>query len=49
MATLANEMLDHSCDTDDEKMESIYQIDYIKRGNLITTMIGEMRLLLMTF
>lgn len=36
MAILANEMLDHPCDTDDEKMQSIYQTDYVKRGlNLV--------------
>lgn len=33
MATLANEMLDHSCDRDDDKMETIYQTDYVKRGS----------------
>lgn len=36
MAILVNEMLDHPCDTDDEKMQTIYQTDYIKRGvNLV--------------
>lgn len=32
MAALSGEILDHPCDTDDEKMETIYQSDYIKRG-----------------
>lgn len=36
MAALSGEILDHPCDTDDDKMETIYQIDYIKRGlNLV--------------
>lgn len=32
MATLAGGILDHPCDNDDVKMETIYQTDYIKRG-----------------
>lgn len=33
MAMLSGELLDHPCDSDDVKMESIYQTDYVKRGN----------------
>lgn len=29
---VTNAVLDHPCNTDDEKMETIYQIDYKKRG-----------------
>lgn len=32
MAELSGGILDHPCDTYDEKMETIYQTDYIKRG-----------------
>ncbi|KAJ8919382.1 hypothetical protein NQ315_016475 [Exocentrus adspersus] len=32
MATISGEILDHPCDNDDVKMETIYQTDYIKRG-----------------
>ncbi|KAJ8965694.1 hypothetical protein NQ317_009896 [Molorchus minor] len=32
MAIHSNNALDHPCDTDDEKMETIYQTDYTKRG-----------------
>ncbi|XP_018579037.1 uncharacterized protein LOC108917082 [Anoplophora glabripennis] len=32
MATLAGGIIDHPCDNDDIKMETIYQTDYIKRG-----------------
>lgn len=36
MALLSGEVLDHPCDTDDVKMETIYQTDYTKRGlNLV--------------
>ncbi|XP_065158664.1 uncharacterized protein [Atheta coriaria] len=36
IATLSNEILDHPCDTDDDKIKSTYQIDYAKRGINIT-------------
>lgn len=32
MAILASDILDNPCDNDDEKMETIYQIDFIKKG-----------------
>lgn len=32
MAILASDILDHPCDDDDEKMETIYQIDFSKKG-----------------
>jgi len=32
IATLTNEILDHPCDTDDDKLQTTYQIDYAKRG-----------------
>lgn len=32
MAILASDILDYPCDNDDEKMETIYQIDFIKKG-----------------
>lgn len=32
MADLSGAILDHPCDTDDEKMETLYQTDYKKRG-----------------
>lgn len=36
MALLSGEVLNHSCDNDDVKMETIYQTDYQKRGlNLV--------------
>lgn len=34
MANLGNEILDHECDTYDDKMETAYQVDYTKRGIL---------------
>lgn len=34
MAELTSSILEHECDTIDEKMQTIYQTDYIKRGNL---------------
>ncbi|XP_017770804.1 PREDICTED: uncharacterized protein LOC108558407 [Nicrophorus vespilloides] len=36
IATLSNEILDHPCDTDDDKLKTTYQIDYTKRGLNIT-------------
>ncbi|KAJ8964022.1 hypothetical protein NQ314_005162, partial [Rhamnusium bicolor] len=36
MSIMSNDVLDHPCDNDDEKMETIYQTDYIKRGLPIT-------------
>ncbi|CAG9765555.1 unnamed protein product [Ceutorhynchus assimilis] len=36
MAVLVSDILDHPCDTDDEKMQTIYETDYVKRGlNLV--------------
>lgn len=35
MAILASDILDHPCDNDDEKMETIYQTDFIKKGKLL--------------
>lgn len=32
MAELTSSILEHECDTIDEKMQTIYQTDYIKRG-----------------
>lgn len=32
MAELTGSILEHSCDTIDEKMQTIYQTDYVKRG-----------------
>ncbi|KAF7277443.1 hypothetical protein GWI33_007278, partial [Rhynchophorus ferrugineus] len=31
MAVLVGDILDHPCDTDDEKMKTIYETDYVKR------------------
>lgn len=45
MATLSGGILDHPCDNDDVKMETIYQTDYIKRGyrrGIIITVIIEL-------
>lgn len=36
MAELTSSILEHECDTIDEKMQTIYQTDYIKRGRCIT-------------
>nr|CAH7760306.1 unnamed protein product [Callosobruchus chinensis] len=36
MAILSSDILDHPCDDDDEKMETIYQTDYIKKGLPLT-------------
>lgn len=33
MAVLVSDILDHPCDTDDEKMLTIYQTEFVKRGN----------------
>ncbi|ERL94423.1 hypothetical protein D910_11701 [Dendroctonus ponderosae] len=36
MAVLVSDILDHPCDTDDEKMKTVYETDYVKRGlNLV--------------
>ncbi|KAG5868504.1 hypothetical protein JTB14_001723 [Gonioctena quinquepunctata] len=35
MAILSSDILDHPCDDDDEKMETIYQTDYVKKGLLL--------------
>lgn len=42
MAEVTNSMLDHPCDTYDEKMETIYQTDYIKRGTLIMLLVSKL-------
>lgn len=34
MAVLVSDILDHPCDTDDEKMKTIYETDYVKRGKM---------------
>lgn len=36
MAELTSSILEHECDTIDEKMQTIYQTDYIKRGLNLT-------------
>lgn len=33
MAVLVSDILDHPCDTDDEKMQTIYQTEFVKRGS----------------
>ncbi|KAF7277442.1 hypothetical protein GWI33_007279, partial [Rhynchophorus ferrugineus] len=38
MAVLVGDILDHPCDTDDEKMKTIYETDYVKRGMVKTNM-----------
>ncbi|XP_028129962.1 uncharacterized protein LOC114325999 [Diabrotica virgifera virgifera] len=37
MAILSSDILDHPCDTDDDKMKTIYQTDYIKKGLPLTS------------
>lgn len=37
MAVLVSDILDHPCDTDDEKMQTIYQTEFVKRGYLAPT------------
>lgn len=32
MAILASDILDHPCDTDDDKMETMYQTHFMKKG-----------------
>lgn len=34
MAILKSSVLDHPCDNDDEKMETLFQINYLKKGKL---------------
>lgn len=34
MTSLGNGVLDHPCDDDDIKLETIYQTDYTKRGKI---------------